>query len=95
MPISLRSALGVAATVVATHSAAAQGAPVQPFRALFIGNSYIYVNDLPAVIGDLAAAAHEPRRFEPYVVLVGGRPSRRTSVARLRSTRSRAASGTP
>jgi len=46
------------------------GAP--PFRALFIGNSYTYFNDLPVVIRDLAAAAKEQRPFEPHVVVVGG-----------------------
>lgn len=49
-----------------------QRAPKAPMRVLFIGNSYTYVNDLPMVIADLAAAAHETRRFEPEVVLVGG-----------------------
>jgi len=43
-----------------------------PMRVLFVGNSYTYVNDLPMVIADLAAAAHEPRAFSPEVVLVGG-----------------------
>lgn len=43
-----------------------------PMRVLFIGNSYTYVNDLPMVIADLAAAAHEARPFSPEVVLVGG-----------------------
>jgi hypothetical protein len=41
-------------------------------RVLFVGNSYTYVNDLPMVIADLAAAAHETRSFAPEVVLVGG-----------------------
>ena len=73
MPTPLRVAFaGVTATLIAVAAAPAQGGSAQPFRALFIGNSYMYVNDLPAVVGDLAAAAHEPRRFEPYVVLVGG-----------------------
>jgi len=47
-------------------------APTGPMRVLFVGNSYTYVNDLPMVIADLAAAAHEPRSFAPEVVLVGG-----------------------
>jgi hypothetical protein len=58
----------VAATALNTH---AQGTS-HPFRALFIGNSYTYFNDLPAVVADLAMAANQPRRFEPFVVLVGG-----------------------
>jgi len=41
-------------------------------RVLLIGNSYTYVNDLPMVIADLAAAAHDARPFAPEVVLVGG-----------------------
>ena len=41
-------------------------------RVLFIGNSYTYVNDLPMVVADLAAAAHEAHAFKPDVVLVGG-----------------------
>lgn len=73
MPTPLRVAFaGLAATLIAVATAPAQSGSTQPFRALFIGNSYMYVNDLPEVIGDLAAAAHQPRRFEPYVVLVGG-----------------------
>src|SRR5205814_1948693 len=31
----------------------------ETIRILFIGNSYIYVNDLPAVIGELAAAGRQ------------------------------------
>lgn len=46
--------------------------PNAPMRVLFVGNSYTYVNDLPMVIADLAAAAHEARAFSPEVVLVGG-----------------------
>ena len=52
------------------------GAPVAaqeavPLRVLFVGNSYIYFNDLPSVIGDLATAAHESRPFVAEQVLVG------------------------
>jgi len=47
-------------------------APTAPMRVLFIGNSYTYVNDLPMVIADLAAAAREARPFKPDVVRVGG-----------------------
>src|SRR3954471_17801321 len=71
MPTSIRSMLRTAA-VLATVAAGASAQSAQPFRALFIGNSYTYVNDLPAVIGDLASAAKQPRRFDGYVVLVGG-----------------------
>ena len=50
------------------------GAPVAaqeavPLRVLFVGNSYIYFNDLPSVIGDLATAAHESRPFVAEQVL--------------------------
>ena len=54
---------------------AQQNGSGRPMRVLFIGNSYTYVNDLPMVIADLAAAAHdarETRPFKPDVVLVGG-----------------------
>jgi hypothetical protein len=54
-------------------AASAQGrSPNAPMRVLFVGNSYTYVNDLPMVIADLAAAAREARPFSPEVVLVGG-----------------------
>lgn len=41
-------------------------------RTLFIGNSYTYFNDLPSVVGDLAAAAKEKRAFVAEQVLFGG-----------------------
>jgi len=53
-------------------ASAQRRAPNAPMRVLFVGNSYTYVNDLPMVIADLAAAAHETRSFAPEVVLVGG-----------------------
>jgi hypothetical protein len=65
---SIRLAAALAFSVVCGVSAQTP----QPFRALFVGNSYTYYNDLPMVIADLAAAANESRRFEPHVVLVGG-----------------------
>jgi hypothetical protein len=39
---------------------------------LFIGNSYTYVNNLPAVLQHLAAAAHERRALAPRGILIGG-----------------------
>ena len=42
------------------------GRPVpQPIRVLFIGNSYIYVNDLPRMVADLAEAGRQrPLEFD-------------------------------
>lgn len=72
MPSLLRSVAGAVALLGVVAGASAQSAVTQPFRALFIGNSYTYVNDLPVVIGDLASAGNQSRKFEPHVVLVGG-----------------------
>ncbi len=59
--------------LLASPAARAQSSAANaPLRVLFIGNSYIYVNDLPLVIADLAKAAHEPRRLEAEVVVPGG-----------------------
>lgn len=38
-------------------------APLQPLRVLFIGNSLTFVNEMPAMIAQLAAAAGQKRRF--------------------------------
>src|ERR1043166_7431231 len=67
------AARSAAALALAAAAASAQGsANGAPLRVLFIGNSYIYVNDLPSVVGDLATAAGEKRRFAAEGVLVGG-----------------------
>src|SRR4051794_9059453 len=39
----------------------------KPLRVLFVGNSYTFVNDVPALVRQLAAAAHEPLRLEAVV----------------------------
>ncbi len=44
----------------------------QTIRVLFIGNSYIYVNDLPWLTQQLAASARETRTLETEMVVVGG-----------------------
>ena len=62
----------IAITLVALATAAFAPAQSQPLRVLFIGNSYTYVNDMPAVLKHLAAAAHEPRALEPRGILIGG-----------------------
>ncbi|MFI5310320.1 MAG: hypothetical protein ACHQQ3_03740 [Gemmatimonadales bacterium] len=62
----------VAAALAVVSAARARGQPGRaPLRALFIGNSYMYFNDLPSVVGDLAKAAGE-RPFVAEEVLVGG-----------------------
>ena len=67
------AARSAAALALAAAAASAQGsANGAPLRVLFIGNSYIYVNDLPSVVGDLATAAGEKRRFAAEEVLIGG-----------------------
>jgi len=45
--------------------------PREPLRALFVGNSYTSVNDLPSMVGELAAAAGG-RRFEAVQECPGG-----------------------
>lgn len=57
----------------ATRLAAAPCGPLQPtpcVRVLFLGNSYTYVNDLPAVFGDLARGGG--RNVETGMVAGGG-----------------------
>lgn len=44
----------------------------QPLRVLFIGNSYIYVNDLPWLTQQLSVSAEETRTLETEMVTVGG-----------------------
>ncbi|MBD2644828.1 SGNH/GDSL hydrolase family protein [Nostoc linckia] len=44
----------------------------QAIRVLFIGNSYIYVNDLPWLTQQLAESAKETRTLETEMVVVGG-----------------------
>ncbi len=41
-------------------------------RVLFIGNSYVYYNNLPKVLETLAASASPPEQLETKVVTVGG-----------------------
>lgn len=43
-----------------------------PLRVLFVGNSYIFVNDLPAMIQAMAAAAGQSRRLEYTLNAPGG-----------------------
>ena len=44
----------------------------EPLRVLFIGNSYTYCHQMPAMIGRLAAAAGDVRPFEYKTVVRGG-----------------------
>ena len=54
--------LGVLAILLQpSGSCVLQAATVEPLRVLFIGNSYIYVNDLPSVLAELVLASHELR----------------------------------
>jgi len=52
--------------------AAPSSTPAKPLRILFVGNSYTYVNDLPAMIVALAAADRGAPPVEPSRVLMGG-----------------------
>jgi hypothetical protein len=49
-----------------------QSSSPQQLRALFIGNSFTYVNDLPRLTETLAASAKEARLLETRMVAVGG-----------------------
>jgi hypothetical protein len=57
-----------AATLVAQQETAA----TKPVRILFIGNSYTYSNDLPAMLQAMALAAPQPITIDAGTVLVGG-----------------------
>jgi len=63
--------LGLTLALAAPFGVSMGAQEVTPLRVLFVGNSYIYYNDLPSVIGDLATAAHESRPFVAEQVLVG------------------------
>ena len=52
-------------------AASGQDAPSAPLKALFIGNSYTSVNDLPAMVAALADAAGG-RKIEVDRHLIGG-----------------------
>ncbi|HLF08578.1 MAG TPA: SGNH/GDSL hydrolase family protein [Dehalococcoidia bacterium] len=43
-----------------------------PLRVLFVGNSYTYYHDMPGLVGQLAAAAGEPRPLETELVVASG-----------------------
>ncbi|MDQ6827710.1 MAG: SGNH/GDSL hydrolase family protein [Gemmatimonadota bacterium] len=73
MQLFTRCGSRLSALLLACSAASAQSSAANaPLRVLFIGNSYIYVNDLPLVVADLAKAAHEPRPLEAEVVVAGG-----------------------
>ena len=63
--------LGLTLALTAPFGVSMGAQEVTPLRVLFVGNSYIYYNDLPSVIGDLATAAHESRPVVAEQVLVG------------------------
>jgi hypothetical protein len=42
--------------------------PNKPLQILFIGNSYTYVNDLPAMLAAMSASPQSPRRIETKMV---------------------------
>ncbi|HKU41476.1 MAG TPA: SGNH/GDSL hydrolase family protein [Polyangiales bacterium] len=44
----------------------------KPLRVLFVGNSHTFVNDMPLLVAQLAAAGHEARPFVPALVTKGG-----------------------
>lgn len=44
----------------------------EPVRVLFIGNSYTYYNDLPALVRQMSLDARQPRPLEVRAVTVGG-----------------------
>lgn len=65
--------LAAAAWTRAGASAPAGGMqPAPPVRVLIVGNSYTYVNNLPAVLEGLAASANPARAVEVEMVAVGG-----------------------
>lgn len=49
--------------------APADGAPAEPARILFLGNSFTYVNDLPAMVAAVAEQAGVPRPVTGMVAL--------------------------
>jgi molybdopterin-guanine dinucleotide biosynthesis protein A len=50
----------------------AQTTSVPPLRVLFVGNSHTYLNDMPSMIVQLAAAAKQRRGVELSLLVAGG-----------------------
>ena len=69
MKIAHRSFLLILGLILLSRASAQAGEP--PLKVLFIGNSYTYVNDLPALIVGLADAA-SGRKIETGQHLIGG-----------------------
>ena len=46
--------------------------PASPLRVLFIGNSYIYVNDLPTVLTNIAKSANPKINIKTIDITKGG-----------------------
>ena len=64
LPLSLLTTLVVWSCVRAPVAAAETPPPARPLNVLFIGNSYTYNNNLPALVEGLAASATPPQRPE-------------------------------
>jgi hypothetical protein len=71
MLVALLVALTLALTPFAVADPRAD-APRAPVRALFIGNSATYYNNLPRLTAALAASAADARRLETEMITVGG-----------------------
>ena len=71
--------LAAAVLFAARTDAVAQAAPQgdgEPLRVLFIGNSFVYYNELPFILRDLAAAAQSKREMLTVRATAGGRSLR-------------------
>src|SRR5687768_16758411 len=59
-------------TRAAEPAAAAATTAPRELRVLFVGNSLVYVNNLPAILRALAAAQGEPARITPATFVAPG-----------------------
>ncbi|WP_224368213.1 SGNH/GDSL hydrolase family protein [Hyalangium versicolor] len=68
LPLPVWMLLTVCGLVLAPQALAETPAPARPLRVLFIGNSYTYLNNLPALLEGLAASATPPLRIQTRAV---------------------------
>jgi hypothetical protein len=59
------------ADAIALRPSLAQGNGTQPLRVLFIGNSYIFVNNMPLIVEQLSRAGKVARPLQSQMAVVG------------------------
>ena len=60
--------LTLSSAIAGVENNQSPAAVAAPLKVLFIGNSYTFVNDLPALLTELAASAHSPHRIQTQMI---------------------------